>query len=243
MLLWIVSFYAMSSVIQHKHERYFFFGFVPFAICAGLGFTWLVTRLRSARIQWATVSILALGAMYSSYRVPIAYRPDYTPLIMAHREQIRSGVVLFDGQRDSDFVFALRQVLSPRQCVAIRASKLLYTCASEPGFRYESYVDSLKEVNQILGDLAFDAVFVERHPKMNLKEERLLRESLRTNGDYDLLTTHSMLADPSVQHTKKSAVTVDVFLPARPMTRTVKDVRIHIPMDNRTVEFDLDELL
>jgi hypothetical protein len=242
-VLWLISFYTMSSLIQHKEPRYLFFGLLPLAVWAGVGTGWLLQRLPLSSLRTVGVLTVSLLAAAIAFRQPMDYRPDYGPLVLAHNDDIRGQVVLFDGLRDADFIFAVRQHLGPRKCVVVRASKLLYACAANPYYRFESYVDSVDDVGMLLRDFAFDAIVVERYPRMNLKEERLLRESLRLSADYALSASQTVAAGPTVHPTCMTDVNVDVYLPVANLERQVRDYDIPIPMDNRIISVSLDELL
>ncbi len=241
-LLWFATFYAMSSLIQHQEHRYFFFGLPPIALWAGIGAGWLIARIRPAPARACAVTCVTLAALVSAFLEPVPYRPDYGPLVSAHADRITGKIVLFDGHRDSDFILAVRQQLGPRKCVVVRASKLLYACAASPKDRFESFVESLEQVNTTLRNLAFDGVFVEREPRMKLDEEQLLRQSLKSSGDYALLTSHTLRAGPGIERTPRTVVDVDVYLPRSDLRRQTDVLQIPIPMDNRVLSVDLDEL-
>jgi len=243
MVLWLICFYAQSSLIQHKEPRYFFFGLLPIAIWAGTAVGTLVAQFRCRRVRLTAAVVLSVLVGALGYKQSIPYRPDYGPLVLAHRDQITGQVVLFDGQRDSDFILAVRQHLGPRQCVVVRASKVLYACATLPKFRFESYVDSVEDVGGILRGFAFDSVFVERHPRQNLAEEHLLRAFLNESGDYALTSSQTLRAGPGIAPSCINKVDVDVYLPQCPPTRRAESYTIPILSDNRTVSVNLDQLV
>ncbi|MCP4592619.1 MAG: hypothetical protein GY842_17945 [bacterium] len=240
--LWFASFYVMSSLVQHKEPRYFFFGLLPVAVWAGAGLELVLARVH--RREWRVLGLatLTLVVVVSAYRQPIPYRPDYGPLVLAHREQIAGRVVLFDGHRDSDFILAVRQHIGPRKCVVIRGSKLLYACACFPHVRFQSHVESNEDVASLLRNYAFDGVFVERHPKMNLAEEKLLRAALMESDDFTLTNSHTLAAGPQVTRNQRTRVQVDVYVPRQELQRTATAVEIPIPMDSRTIRVDLQTL-
>ena len=243
MVLWFISVYAQFSLIQHKEPRYFFFGLLPIAVFAGAAAGTLVATLRRHRLRLTAVATLAALAGAFGYAQPIPYRPDYGTLVMAHRDRIVGQVVLFDGQRDSDFILSVRQHLGRRKCVILRASKLLYACASVPGYRFQSFTESRDQVDATLRDFAFDSVFVERHPRMKLAEEKLLRESLDASGDYTLAASHTLRAGPGILSSPATEVDVDVYLPRHPMARRTESYQIPVLMDNRVISVNLDDLL
>jgi hypothetical protein len=241
--LWFVSFYAMASMIQHKEPRYLFFGLAAFAVWAGIGIAWLLSIIPLAPVRAAGAAALALAVTITALRQPIDYHPDYAPLVLAHRDQIAGRLVLFDGLRDADFILAVRQHLGPRKCVVVRASKLLYACAANPEYRFQSYVRSADEVTALLKDFAFDGIIVERRPLMNIREERLLRESLRTSPDYALAESHILTSGPGIPASDMTRLDVDVYLPLRPLQRQVSNYEIALPMDDRVISVDLNRLI
>ena len=241
--LWFVSFYTMASMIQEKEPRYLFFGLAAFAVWAGIGIAWSLSPIPLPPVRAAGAAALALAVTITALRQPIAYRPDYGPLVLANRDLIAGRVVLFNGLRDADFIFAVRQHLGPRQCVVVRASKLLYTCAAKPEYRFQSYVHSADDVNDRLKAFAFDSIIVERRPLLNLREERLLRESLRTSPDYALARSQTLAAGPDVPSSDMARLDVDVYVPVRPMERQVGNYEIALPMDNRVISVNLSSLI
>ena len=108
----------------------------------------------------------------------------------------------------------------------------------------ETVVASRKRGNlAALREFAFAGLFVERYPEMNLEQERWLRESLAGSQDYRLEESHTVCAGPSVASRRRSRVAVDVYVPRRPLDRTVRSYEIPVPMDRRVVAVDLDALL
>jgi hypothetical protein len=248
---WFVVFFAMSVLIQHKEQRYFFFGLLPIAMWAGLGVDWLVARIalapiskerRTGMAQWVggcAGAVCVAAFAVSGYDVQARIEPDYRPLVQHYADRIRRNVVLFEGHRDGDFIFAARAALGPRACVIVRGSKVLYSCASDKRFSFTSYVEDAGDVRDALDRFGFATVFVEDRNVMGLQETTLLREVVNNESDFRRLGSVPLWADDGRRRRERS---VTVFEPVTPQVRRVRFMDIPIPIASRTLRVDLDAL-
>lgn len=240
-LSWFVLFLLMVTCIQHKQPRYFFFGFFPIAVwCGYAADQWrLLTRHRLA----ATTAWIGLwtALLIRAYATPVPYQPDYRELVDTFGDRIRGRMVFFEGRRDGDFIFAVRERLGPRSAVVVRGSKLLYSCAADARWRFTSYVSSVEQVSERIRPFGFAALLVERDNVTGVPEVDLLHEYLRTSGDYRRATTLTLHSgtpkDPGMTRV------VDVYLPTNPAQRTLRYMDIPIPIAGEAVRVDLDELM
>lgn len=269
MLLWFGLFFCMSFTIQHKESRYFFFGYLPIAMWAGLGAAKLISlvgrgvhvfvvkafRVRHVAISFggqgppyglipvgigrAVVGALLVGMLATmGYQTPTPAQPDFVPLIAAQEPQIRGRVVLFEGHRDGDFVFAARRRLGLHGCVVIRGSKVFYSCASDPRFDFTSYVSSREDVREIIDSFGFETLFLERGNVWDLAEINLLREELNDPQAYELVESHELtVARPD--GTARTRI-VDVYRPKHPPKRRIRFVDVPVPIAGGTIRIDLD---
>ncbi len=238
--LWFLVFAAMSVVIQHKENRYAFFGFLPIAIWAGYAMQALLNRLTNTNsMRFATATAVLIAAA-GGYRSDTPVRPDYRPLVRTHESAIRGRVIMFEGHRDGDFVFAARCVLGVQGCVILRGSKLLYSCASDPRFAFTSYVANRSDVARILDPFGLERVFVERENDLNLAEVQMLQDELNDPKRYELLDSQTLVANVGRRSTRREIV--DVYKPVHPSPRRLRVVEIPIPIASRTIRIDLDEL-
>jgi len=233
---WLFVCYVMLCAAELKYARFFFVGLFPFAVWAALA---VGRALAWQRMQPARNVLLAMACLVvtvSAFRQRVEYHPDYGVIILAHREKVANQPVLFGGVRDNHFVFAVRQHLPWRKVVAVRSSKLLYTCNTYPTIDFESRVESTAELRDTMNKYAFPLVITERGNRLGIPQEAALQAYLRDSGDYRLLATYDMRVDETKSHRN---TTVDVYERISPLRRVAKHLDIPIPRSNRTVRVSL----
>lgn len=238
--LWIAACYMMLTIADYKNPRYLYLGLFPIVVWAALGVGRLLALLPGSRMRCAGLALACTGCCVIALAAPVEYRADYGHVVVANRDKIIGRAVLFSGLRDGDFVFAVRQHIPWRQAMIIRGSKLLYTCNGRPELDFVSNVTSADALAEIMRNLAFEYVFVERDGKLGLMEDRMLREYLADSGIYRRLSTHrfQMGENPSYRDT-----TLDVYEAAGPLSRNVTHFDILIPRTKRTIRVDLSRWL
>jgi hypothetical protein len=236
LVLWLVAAYAIVTIADYKNPRYLYFALFPPAVWAATAAGEIISRMGTgARQAWLAGGVITACVGFG-LAAPVEHRPDYGPLVQAHRDAIEGNVVLFSGLRDGDFVFAVRQHVPRWRTVVIRGSKLLYTCNGFPGIDFQSRVSSVDEVSDLLSRFAFRCLFVERENKLDLAEDSHLREALAREVDFRRRAVHHLQAesDPG-----RWDVTIDVYEPDQVQARAVDHFDIFIPRARRTVSVDL----
>jgi hypothetical protein len=236
LVVWLVAAYAIVTIADYKNPRYLYFALFPAAVWAATAAGEILSRMGTgARRAWLGGAMVTACVGFG-LAAPVEHRPDYGPLVQAHRDSIEGNVVLFSGLRDGDFVFAVRQHVPRWRTVVIRGSKLLYTCNGFPGIDFESKVSSVDEVSDVLSRFAFRCLFVERENRLDLVEDSHLREVLARSGDFHRRAVHHLQAgsDPG-----RWDVTIDVYEASQAQARAVDHFDIFIPRARRTVRVDL----
>lgn len=233
---WLFVCYVMLCAAELKYARFFFVGLFPFAVWAALAVGRVLAwqRIRPARTVLVAMACAVLTV--SAFRQRVEYHPDYGAIVSAHRHKIVNQPVLFGGVRDNHFVFAVRQHLPWRKVVAVRSSKLLYTCNTYPTVDFESRVESPSELRDTMNKYAFPLVITERGNRLGIPQEAALQAYLKDGGDYRLLATHDMRVDETRSHRN---TTVDVYELTKPLHRVVKHLDIPIPRSNRNIRVSL----
>lgn len=239
-LLWFAAFMLMITYIQHKQPRYLFFACFPIAMWTGLAMDRAVALFRRRLVPSAIVISCMACLVVRAYGGPIPHRPDYGALVATHADKIRGHIVFFEGRRDGDFIFAVREQLGPRQAVIVRGSKILYSCAADTRWRYTSYVANRYDVAETLDKFAFSALFVERENATVAVEVGLLQDYLSTTSTYTRVGTQVL----SPRGTGRMGVsrTIDVYAPQTPLERSVRFMEIPMPIASQSIRVDLDEL-
>lgn len=240
-VLWLAAFFAMSLLIQHKEPRYFFVGYFPMAVLAASAAEWVIRIVRPARVRISACCAAAGFLLISGYRTTTMIQPDYTPIVSMHADRMRNRLVLFEGHRDGDFVFAARRVLGPRGCVVLRASKLFYTCAGDPRYSFVSIAESSEEIRSIIASLGLETIVIERGNDLNIGATAQLHAELRNADRYELVTSWPF---SSTRRSGRSIEkTVDVFDVIDAPPRRMQFIELPIPIASTQVRVDLDELL
>jgi Dolichyl-phosphate-mannose-protein mannosyltransferase len=238
---WFGLVYVMTVIIQYKEPRYFYFALLPVALLAGLGGEQILAAVRSRRVRSFAGTIAATLLVMVGYRTPTPLNPDYSDMIAAYEPQLRNKLVIFDGHRDGDFVFAARRVLGPEASVIVRGSKVFYTCSSTYAFDFKSLVSTTTEIENIIDDLGCETVFVERIDNLEIKEMQLLRTLLEDTDRYDAIGS-PVLRVPDATGPARS-VAIDVYRKKGQTIRRKRFVNIPIPLLGKSIRIDLDDLM
>jgi hypothetical protein len=241
--LWLASFIGMWVFLFRPHiveDRYMFWGMLPLGLFAGLAFDRLVGVISSVRVRTVAVLCLAFTGAASGFFEPVPSGPDYTPVVAAHADKIKGHIVMFSGQRDADFIFAVRQVLGSEGFLVLRSSKVLYSCAGAPySGTYVTYVSSAQEVGRAIEYYGPNLVFADRGDMYGgLQPERLLRQYLGEAEAYALIG--SSLRHWPYDQGRYSPV--DVYARMLPPHRTAEFVDLPIPMAGTHMRVDLKSL-
>lgn len=230
LVFWLVVGYIMLTIPDYMNPRFAFVLLFPFAVWAAMGAHRVLAFVGRNGAPSIAAGVVAAGALIAAMNRPVEQRPDYGPVVLAHRERIENRIVLFSGLREGDFVFAVRQHLPRGAAAVVRASKLLYTCSGRPDLDYASDIDSLDRLLETMNRFAFSTVFIERSNKVGVIQEDWLREYLSAGKDYKHFAAYPLPADeePSFRDT-----VIDVYEGLPHLSKTVDQIDIPIPRINR----------
>lgn len=236
LLAWFATCYVMLSIADYKNPRFLYLGFFPFAVAAGVGAAYVLTRIRSVNLRRATAAVCWATCCMLATMGPVEDRPDYGTVVVARRDHIIGRAVLFSGLRDGDFVFAVRQHLPWRSAVVIRGSKLLYTCNGRADLDFVSHVGSASDMRALMRKFAFRSVFLETKSATPLEEDALLRNYLVHGGAYRSVASYAfkMAGGPSYRD-----ATLEVYELNVPLERQVEHVDILIQRAKQTIRVRL----
>lgn len=239
---WFMVFLMMIFYVTHKQPRYLFFIGFPLAMWVGAFAQQIQIWISSKKTAVSVALLVGLSLMViRAYDTPVTIYPHYGHMVEKHSDKIRGKVVFFEGRRDGEFIFAVREKLGKQQAVIIRGSKILYSCAADTYWHYESYVSSIEEVHDKLYPFGFESLFVEKDNVAKIAEIDLLHEYLRHSSTYSFVD--------SFQYDRPSHVgdwqdrTVNVYVPKAPGMRTVRFFDIPIPIAAMHLRVDLDALV
>jgi hypothetical protein len=253
---WFCVHYFMLIAADFRYNRYIYLGLFPVGVWAALGASWLLGSATAANVlcfgerreacstngrlplRWGVAVAIAVAACFQAWRIPTPTRPDYGPVVLAHRDEIQGRAVLFHGLREGDFVFAVRQHLPWRSAMVIRGSKLFYTCDGRPNLHFQSLVQSPEALGKVMKEFAFRQVFIERQDRVGVLQSQWLREFLKADGSYRRQAAYAL---PAESRPCKRDVTLEVYEATTPVARTVDEFEIRIPRLNRSVRVRLTD--
>ena len=239
LLAWFVACYVMLTVSGYKTPRYFYPALLPFAAFAAVAVGLLMKSFRRPRVRTALFAAVAGLCCSVALATSVKHRPDYGPVVVANQDRIARRIVLFNGLRDGDFVFAVRQHLPWRAAVVIRGSKLFYSCTAYPELDFTSYVSSEADVATLLDRYAFHCLVVERENKLDLAQHEMVQTYLSRGDAYRRVATYHLRADPAPSYRD---ATLDVYEAREAKRRSVDELVIPSPRGNRTVRVNLQRL-
>lgn len=190
LLLWLFAWWGFSSVIAAKEPRYFFFALVPLMFAT---VRFLVPRPKpdgsEAAITWPggaarialLVAVIVVQAAIARSR-PTGRLPDYAAAVEMLANRPDADLVLVDAVRDGQFV--LDNYRNPRtrgRIIPLRASKLLYARIARTRWGYAQFVDSERDIVDLLDRYGIRYVAIESAlPRTHyLDADPPPRESLR----------------------------------------------------------------
>lgn len=241
LLLWFVVFSIMTISIQHKQPRYLFFLYFPLAMWIGILAEQWLCWFSSKRIIISGILLIGMTILVGrAFGTKVPINPQYGDMVTEHVDKIRGKIVFFEGRRDGDFIFAVREKLGNRKAMIVRGSKILYSCAADTYWHYISYVSDTNDVHNKLKTFGFHSLFVEKGNVAHVQEVDLLHKYLREGSTYVLVDTveHNL----AIQDTNWKNRTVDVYVPEIPGIRTVRFYDIPIPIGSQQIRVDVDKL-
>ena len=89
-----------------------------------------------------------------------------------------TGLILFAGKHDGNFIFNLRALDPEKEKAVLRADKILVSMAVHKSFGMVSYVQSTDDVIQLIDRYGIGIVVIESRDVVDLPEFKLLAKAL-----------------------------------------------------------------
>jgi hypothetical protein len=236
---WLFVAWVMITGTSLKTPRFGYVLVFPLVVGAALAAGRLLAALPGGRWHAIGTAVGVAAVAWIGLARPVTAGPEFGPLVQEWRDGIDGQVVLFSGLRDGDFVFAVRERIPWRSSVVIRGSKLFYTCVAPPSLDMVSYVQSPKELSEVMRRYAFRDVFVERENLVGAPQDDWLRAYLQSSGDYTLADTKVV---DGRQIRGKRMIHIDRYRLARPLERQVDFFDIPVPRTRDTIRIPIPPL-
>jgi len=247
LLPWFFGWTGFSLLISAKEPRYMFFALPPLLLAAPrLG---LRRAERDRSISWAgnaprIVLLAALVALQAglALRQQTDRLPTYAAAVAELAGRPDADIVLVDAVRDGQFIFdAYVNPAARDRLIPLRASKLLYARAARERYGYQQFVQSPRDILDLLNRYGIRYIVVESalpatpYVEADPPPRKMLRELLATDERFELAKSWPLkCGDPAWE-----SVELRIYAyPACP-PRSEKTIRLPFPSMNQELEITL----
>ena len=122
--------------------------------------------------------MLAAVNVYSAWAKPHPFVTGYQQAAEFVAQQPDSGLILFAGKHDGNFIFHLRAVDAERNKAVLRADKILVSMAVHKSFGMVSYVQTKEDVIRLIDRFGIGTVVIESRDVVDFPEFKLLAQTM-----------------------------------------------------------------
>lgn len=182
------------------------------------------------RVALVLLSALAAWNVYSAWDQPHPYVAGYEQAAKFVMQQDDTGLILFAGKHDGDFIFHLRALDPAKEKAVLRADKILVSMAVHKSFGTVSYVRSTEDVIGLIDRFGIGIIVIESRDVVDLPEFKLLAKALedprfKIVKEMPLVTNVPEFSNLSVQiyrNLEKKKQTGDLVIPLPHMGMEIK---------------------
>jgi len=240
---WIATFWlavglAFCVFVQHREPRYLTVIVPPLALYVSLLAERVLAMIPRKRLRRALAAALLLAAVALGWARPVPSTLNFYPVVAAHAEEMDRDIVLFCGNAEPAFIFAIRQYFGRHAPVVLRSSKIFYSCASDPRFHYKQFVHTSEEAGEVLEFYSPSIVVVEEELSavVDVEGEHLIREHLAASTNYEYVGSYP------VSEFERRPRRVKVYRRTAPSAREVDELVLPVPIVNGKVRVKLSDL-
>ena len=235
-LFWLICSYLFTTIViasgPGNVARYTMYALPPLALLACIPFS------RSGLKEGGTLrgSMLVLLAtlvawnMYAAWAKPHPYVTGYKQAAEFVARQENTGLILFAGKHDGNFIFHLRALDPEKNKAVVRADKILVSMAVHKHFGTVSYVKSVEDVIRLIDRFGIGIIVIESRDVVDLPEFKLLAEAVddprfKLIDEIPILTNVPEFANLSVRvyrYLEKKEQSGDLVIPLPHMGMEIK---------------------
>ncbi|SEP36098.1 glycosyltransferase family 39 protein [Nitrosovibrio sp. Nv6] len=231
--LWIVTSYIFTTIVigPANVHRYTIYVLPPLALLACMPLSQAAMANRNIRgIAFVLLATLAAWNVYSGSIRPHSYVSGYEQAAEFVTGQENTGLIMFAGKHDGNFIFHLRALDPEKKKAVLRADKILVSMAVHKSFGTVSYVNSVEDVIQLIERFGVGIVVIESRDIVELPEFKLLAEAMKDRRfqmikEIPIQTNVPEFADLSVQvyrYLEKKEQADDLVIPLPHMGMEIK---------------------
>ncbi|SEK27838.1 Dolichyl-phosphate-mannose-protein mannosyltransferase [Nitrosovibrio tenuis] len=131
-----------------------------------------------ARAALVLLATLASWNVYSAWAKPHPFVTGYRQAaeFVAHQED--TGLILFAGKHDGNFIFHLRALDPEKNKAVLRADKILVSMAVHKSFGMVSYAQSIEDVLGLIDRFGIGTIVIESRDIVDFPEFKLLAQTM-----------------------------------------------------------------
>jgi 4-amino-4-deoxy-L-arabinose transferase-like glycosyltransferase len=131
-----------------------------------------------SRIAFVLLGALATFNVYSAWAKAHPFVTGYQQAAEFVAQQPDSGLILFAGKHDGNFIFHLRAVDPERNKAVVRADKILVSMAVHKSFGMVSYVQTTEDILALIDRFGIGTIVIESRDIVDFPEFKLLTQTV-----------------------------------------------------------------
>lgn len=183
LILWFGASYLFTSIVIGSGEgnvpRYTMYALPPLALLACMPLNpMVVANSNIRRVAFVLLAALAAWNSYTAWAKPHPFVSGYEQAAEFVAQQEDTGLILFAGKHDGNFIFHLRALDPEKNKAVLRADKILVSMAVQKVFGMVSYVSSEEDVVRLIDRFGIGTIVIESRDVVDLPEFKLLAKTL-----------------------------------------------------------------
>lgn len=235
-LSWLISWYLVSTLIfgSGLADRYTMYGLPALALLACRPLSNLVEVPRVARsVFFALIVGVVIWNLWKAWNEEHPYVSGYRQMAEYVLDKNDTGLILFAGKHDGNFIFNIRALDPERTSIVLRADKILVSLAVHKYFGTLSHVKTEDDILNLIDRYGIDVIVIESPDIVGLPEFTLLSDLL-AGPKFSLL--HEISVRSNLQNYSNLSLKAFRYLDRKAQSRE----QVVIPLPHMGIEIKLN---
>jgi hypothetical protein len=232
---WLAASYLFTTIVIGSGEgnvpRYTMYALPPLALLACMPLSPAVMENANIRgVAFVLLAALAGWNVYTASTRQHTFVVGYEQAAEFVARQENTGLIMFGGKHDGNFIFHLRALDPEKNKAVLRADKILVSMAVHKSFGTVSYVKSVEDVVALIDRFGIGTIVIESRDVVDLPEFKLLAEAMEDPRfqmikEIPVLTNVPEFADLSIRvyrYLEKKEQVGDLVIPLPHMGMEIK---------------------